>query len=72
MLARVAVPTLVVVGDADEFTPVSDARMISDRVPGATLEIIDGAAHLPNLERPAEFNAVLQMFLDALPAAVGR
>lgn len=47
-------------------------RLISRRVPGATLEVIDGAAHLPNLERPAEFNAVLQRFLQALPATVGR
>jgi pimeloyl-ACP methyl ester carboxylesterase len=71
-LADVAVPTLVVVGGADEFTPVGEARLISDRVPGATLAIVDGAAHLPNLERPAVFNALLQRFLEALPAASGR
>jgi pimeloyl-ACP methyl ester carboxylesterase len=63
MLTRVAVPTLVVVGSDDEFTPVSDARFIRDSVPEATLEIVDGAAHLPNLERPAEFNAALRNLL---------
>ncbi|MEW2396929.1 alpha/beta fold hydrolase [Streptomyces sp. NPDC046862] len=66
MLRDVAVPTLVVVGSDDEFTPVGDARLIHERVPGSTLAIIDGAAHMPNLERPAEFNAALERFLDAL------
>lgn len=65
LLTRVSVPTLVVVGSDDEFTPVGDARFIHDSVPDATLEIVQGAAHLPNLERPAEFNAALADFLDS-------
>jgi pimeloyl-ACP methyl ester carboxylesterase len=69
LLPQVAVPTLVVVGDEDEFTPIADAELIAARVPGATLEIIQGAAHLPNLERPAEFNAALTRFLESLSAA---
>ncbi|NUK10661.1 alpha/beta fold hydrolase [Streptomyces lunaelactis] len=69
LLPRIAVPTLVVVGEDDEFTPVSDARLIQRQVPGATLEIIRRAAHMPNLEREAEFNAALQKFLDTLPPA---
>lgn len=72
MLRTVAVPTLVIVGSHDEFTPVSDARFIRDSVPHAHLEIIHGAAHLPNLERPTEFNAALETFLASLtttPAA---
>lgn len=66
MLSEVAVPTLVVVGRHDEFTPVSDAQLMSERIPDATLAIIDGAAHMPNLERPAEFNQTLQDFLGSL------
>jgi pimeloyl-ACP methyl ester carboxylesterase len=65
MLARVAVPTLVVVGADDEFTPVEVARATRALIPGATLAIIDGAGHLPNLERPAEFNEALLGFLAA-------
>ena len=66
MLARVAVPTLVVVGRDDEFTPIGDARLLHDRIPDAGLVIVDEAAHLPNLERPTEFNRALQQFLDSL------
>lgn len=68
MLEAVAVPVLVVVGADDEFTPVADARLMAERLPQATLAVIDGAAHMPNLERPAEFDAVLETFLVSLPA----
>jgi 3-oxoadipate enol-lactonase len=68
-LARVAVPTTVVVGADDRFTPVSDARAIADRVPGAELAVINDAAHLPNLEQPAAFNSALAALLVRVAAA---
>ncbi|WP_433894019.1 alpha/beta fold hydrolase [Streptomyces sp. CA-111067] len=58
-LPGIAVPTLVVVGRDDTFTPVSDARFLFERIPGARLAVIEGAGHLPNLERPADFNRAL-------------
>ncbi len=63
MLTKIAVPTLVVVGSEDEFTPVAEAELMAGRIPDATLAVIDGAGHLPNLERPAQFNAALDRFL---------
>ena len=63
-LGSVAVPTVVVVGAEDEFTPPADVRAIAERVPGAELTIIDGAAHLPNLEQPDAFNGALLRLLD--------
>jgi pimeloyl-ACP methyl ester carboxylesterase len=69
------VPTLVVVGSEDAFTPVADARHLHERIPGARLRIIGGAGHLPNLERPEAFNAALGELLarvrgDGRPAQV--
>ena len=55
MLATMEVPTLVVVGRDDVFTPISEAELIAERIPQATLAVIDGAAHMPNLERPDAF-----------------
>ncbi|NIH78398.1 alpha/beta fold hydrolase [Amycolatopsis viridis] len=66
-LAGVGVPTLVVVGDQDEYTPVAEAEFLHASVPGSELAVIAGAAHLPNLERTAEFDAVLADFLARLP-----
>jgi len=61
------VPTVVVVGDEDTFTPVADARAIADRIPGAELVVVEGAAHLPNLEQPAAFDAALAHLLTRVP-----
>ena len=68
MLERVAVPTLVVVGRDDEYTPVSTAQLMAERLPHSTLAIVEGTGHLPNLERPTEFNAILDAFLGAVAA----
>ncbi|WP_433188579.1 alpha/beta fold hydrolase [Actinoallomurus sp. CA-150999] len=66
-LARVRVPTLIVVGSDDEFTPIADARLMHEVIPGSTLVVIEGTAHMPNLERPAEFNEALGKFLATIP-----
>ncbi|WP_181776115.1 alpha/beta fold hydrolase [Amycolatopsis pittospori] len=65
-LTKVAVPSLVVVGTEDEFTPVADAELMHDLIPGSTLAVIEGAAHMPNLEREAEFDAVFARFLKEI------
>ncbi|MEU4686768.1 alpha/beta fold hydrolase [Streptomyces xinghaiensis] len=62
-LAAAGVPTLVVVGADDVYTPVAEAEAISRLVPHATLSVIDGAGHLPGAEQPERFNAVLLDFL---------
>lgn len=62
LLARFAGPTLVVVGEHDVITPPEKAKAMADLVPGARLEIVPGAGHLPNLERPAHFKGLLEQF----------
>ena len=65
-LEAITVPTLVVVGGDDEYTPVKDAEYLHERVPGSTLVVVDGAAHMPNLERPEVFNkAVAELLAQA-------
>ncbi|WP_327129464.1 alpha/beta fold hydrolase [Streptomyces sp. NBC_01727] len=66
-LERVGVPTLVVVGSDDEFTPVEDAQLMHKLVQGSTLAVIEGAGHMPNLERTAEFNEALRNLLRSIP-----
>ncbi|MEV6830814.1 alpha/beta fold hydrolase [Amycolatopsis sp. NPDC051102] len=63
-LAKTAVPTLVVVGSEDEFTPVADAELIHREIRTSTLVVIEGAGHLPNLERETEFDEALSTFLN--------
>jgi 3-oxoadipate enol-lactonase len=58
-LTQVGQPTLVVVGAHDEATPPADAELVASRIPGASLLVLEGAAHLPNVEQPAAFTAAV-------------
>jgi pimeloyl-ACP methyl ester carboxylesterase len=65
-LHRIACPTLVAVGDADQLTPPEQAREIAAAIPGAQLETIAGAGHMLTLEQPDRVNALLLGWLAAL------
>lgn len=62
-LGEVSVPALIVTGDED----VGDIHVIADRlaagIPAAERATIAGAAHLPSLERPEEFDRIVLDFL---------
>lgn len=66
LLPSITFPTLIIVGEEDQATPVADARFMAERIPGARLEIIPQAGHLPNLEQPRLFNECLSGFLTGL------
>ncbi|HET7458450.1 MAG TPA: alpha/beta fold hydrolase [Gemmatimonadaceae bacterium] len=66
LLATVDVPTLVVVGDEDVLAPVREARVIHEGIRGSRLEVIAGAGHVSNVERPAAFNHVVREFLAGI------
>lgn len=68
-LARIRVPTLVVVGEEDPGTPVAAARAIHERIPGSRLAVIPSASHLANVEQAERFNRLLLEFLETSPAA---
>ena len=72
LLGRITVPTLVVVGSDDTFTPANEARLMHQGIPEAALAVIQGAGHMPNLERPAEFNGALRGLLDVVAGSLRR
>lgn len=61
-LSVLSCPTLIVVGQEDNTTPLSDAQLMADRISGARLAIIPSAGHLSNLEQPQVFCDLLQGF----------
>jgi pimeloyl-ACP methyl ester carboxylesterase len=71
-LARITVPTLVVVGEEDRLTPRADAQAMQTGVAGARMVVIPGAGHLPNLEAPEAFNRALSSFFAASPTTPAR
>lgn len=71
-LSEIRAPTLVVSGDLDQPRTVAAARMLEESVSGARRVVMPGTAHLPNMERPAEFNEIVLGFLDALEGRVDK
>lgn len=64
ILSNIDFPTLIIVGDQDEFTPVATAEYMQVRIKGSELGIIKNAGHMPNMEQPEQFNRLLKNYLD--------
>jgi pimeloyl-ACP methyl ester carboxylesterase len=70
VLKRIAVPTLVAVGEDDVLTPVAESETIQRGIRDARLHLFRDCGHLPPLEKPAETIALLRAWLEwARPSA---
>lgn len=65
-LDRIAVPTLIVVGDEDVATVPDKSRRIQEKIAGSQLVIIPRAGHTSSVEEPAAVNAAIAGFLNSL------
>ena len=63
LLSEITVPTLIIVGSDDEYTPVRDAEFMRARIPNCRMVVVKDTGHMPNLERPDEFNRAVSEFL---------
>jgi pimeloyl-ACP methyl ester carboxylesterase len=64
-LATIEMPTLIVWGLSDRVVPVAAALSYHRRIPHSRLEIFERTGHVPQLERPLRFNALLQQFITS-------
>lgn len=74
-LSEITAPTLVVAGNQDILTPRGDSEEIAERIPGAELAVIAGAAHGLFVEHASTFNRVVSSFVsrvDSGAAALAR
>jgi pimeloyl-ACP methyl ester carboxylesterase len=62
-LGEIAAPTLAIGGTRDVITPASVATATAAAVPGAEVEILDGASHYAPVEFPEELNERIERFL---------
>jgi pimeloyl-ACP methyl ester carboxylesterase len=67
-LGELRAPLLVIVGTIDDSGTRESCRHLAATVPGARLEVFEGAAHMLNLEQPERFNRLLREFLGSAPA----
>lgn len=63
-LSAVAVPTLVVWGEADRIGDTVYGREFAAAIPGARFELVPGAGHLPQIETPDALLAVVRDFTE--------
>jgi len=61
--AKIAVPTLIMVGELDQTTPLTDSVNLLKLIPGSKMQILRNAAHLTKYEVPKDYNRAIAEFL---------
>ena len=64
-LGDIEVPALATVGELDVSTALAQYQLLLEALSGATGHVFPGAAHLPSVEHPLEFQRVLMKWLTA-------
>jgi 3-oxoadipate enol-lactonase len=62
-LSRIEVPTLIIVGEEDEVTPIADAAAMHRAIRGSSLTILPRAGHLSNLEAADAFSTTISTWV---------
>ena len=60
---RISAPTLCVAGDQDGSTPADVVKETAGLIPGARFALIEGAGHIPCVEKPAELSGLIKQHL---------
>jgi len=63
-LSEIRVPVLLISGEYDEATPTV-VRPIAEAIPDVRWELVEDASHMPHVEAPERFMALVEEFLDA-------
>jgi 3-oxoadipate enol-lactonase len=63
----IGAPALLVAGDADATAPASTARILAERLKGASVAVIERSGHWLTIEKPVECNDKLRDFLQRVP-----
>jgi len=62
-LGDIRLPTLVLVGDQDQMTPLKYSQRLAQAIPGAQMRVIAGAGHMLYLEQPRQVNQAVAEFM---------
>lgn len=65
-LHKIKVPVLIIVGKEDEITPPEVALAMHEKIKDSTIQIIEHAGHLSNMENSKDFNKQLTAFLSSI------
>ena len=62
-IKKISAPILAIWGRQDRINPLSDGEAAVERMGDVRIHIIDQAGHLPQIDKPGEFNATVLDFL---------
>jgi pimeloyl-ACP methyl ester carboxylesterase len=65
-VSRIALPTLILCGDADRMTPVKFSQFLHEQIVGSQLIVVPVAGHMVMLEQPAAVTRAMTHFLAGL------
>ncbi|MDO8490998.1 MAG: alpha/beta hydrolase, partial [Dehalococcoidia bacterium] len=65
-VSAIHIPTLIIAGSEDKLTPPKFSEALAEKIPGSKLLVIQGAAHYPFMEKPAEVNKAMADFLAGI------
>jgi pimeloyl-ACP methyl ester carboxylesterase len=63
-LSQISIPALIVWGEKDKITSLSDAYLMKKEIPNSTLEIIPKVGHRVNLDAPEKLADIIIKFLN--------
>jgi|HubBroStandDraft_6_1064221.scaffolds.fasta_scaffold154628_3 3-oxoadipate enol-lactonase len=66
MLPSIDVPTLVLCGQDDQITPMSEMKTMAQAIPGAQFVEVPAAGHMSPMENPKVVNAAIDRFLKSI------
>ncbi len=69
-VSRIAVPTLILCGEADRMTPVKYSQALHEQIAGSQLVVVPGAGHMVMLEQPAAVARAAAGFLSSFPLSI--
>lgn len=65
-LMKIKKPTLILAGELDRVTPVSDAIVLNTRIENSLMKILPDCGHMIQIEKPELFNTIVSRFLNTL------
>lgn len=69
VLPRIAIPTLLLYGDADVRSPLAVAEELHEKIPTSQLVVIPGVGHVSNMEAPDAFDREVRRFMHSVAEA---
>lgn len=63
LLKEIKVPVLILWGENDKITPVSDAKLMAEKIKDSNLEILENIGHTPHLENPELLTQKIKSFI---------